>query len=118
MQIARRPLRRAYLLCGLAFSFLLPALAAERPRVKAEDYVIDAEITPKTHRLTARARVRFTALDDTNYGTFELHNALRPTRILDSTGKTLNGERISTENAVRITFPTGLVKGSTNVITF
>lgn len=118
MRIARRPLRRAYLLCGLVFACILPALAAERPRVKAEDYVIDAEITPKTHRLTARARVRFTALDDTNYGTFELHNALRPTRILDSTGKTLNGERISTENAVRITFPNGLVKGSSNVITF
>jgi tetratricopeptide (TPR) repeat protein len=105
-------------LCALLVSFILPALGAERPRVKAEDYVIDAEITPKTHRLTARARVRFTALDDTNFGTFELNNALRPTRILDSTGRTLSGERISTENAVRISFPNGLVKGSTNVITF
>ncbi|MBZ5521644.1 MAG: tetratricopeptide repeat protein [Acidobacteriia bacterium] len=117
MQIARRPLRRAYLLFGLLFSFI-PALGAERPRVKAEDYVIDAEITPKTHRLTARARVKFTALDDTNFGTFELNNALRPTRILDAAGHTLSGERISTENAVRITFPNGLAKGSSNVITF
>jgi hypothetical protein len=118
MQNARRPLRRAWLLFGLFFSFLLPVLAAERPRVKAEDYVIDAEITPKTHRLTARARVKFTALDDTNFGTFELNNALRPTRILDASGHTLSGERISTENAVRINFPNGLVKGSSNVITF
>jgi len=99
-------------------TFILPALGAERPRIKAEDYVIDAEITPKTHRLTARARVKFTALDDTNFGTFELNNALRPTRILDSTGRTLSGERISTENAVRISFPNGLTKGSSNVITF
>ncbi|HWZ44773.1 MAG TPA: M1 family aminopeptidase [Candidatus Saccharimonadales bacterium] len=80
--------------------------------------MIDAEITPKTHRLTARARVKFTALDDTNFGTFELNNALRPTRILDASGHTLSGERISTENAVRINFPNGLVKGSSNVITF
>src|SRR5258708_28198577 len=118
MQNARRPLRRACLLFGVFFSFVLPVLAAERPRVKAEEYVIDGEITPKTDRLTARARVKFTALDDTNFGTFELNNALRPTRILDASGRTLSGERISTENAVRISFPNGLVKGSSNVITF
>ena len=54
MQIARRPLRRALLFIGLIASLCLPALAADRPRVKAEDYVIDAEIVPKTHHITAR----------------------------------------------------------------
>lgn len=118
MQIARRPLRRAFSLFAVLCTLIVPALGADRPRIKAEDYVIDAEITPKTHRITASARVRFTVLEDTNFGTFELNNALRPTRILDSAGHTLSGERISTENAVRINFPAGLTKGSSNTITF
>ena len=56
MQTARRPLRRAYLLLGLIVALVLPVAGAEKSRVKAEDYVIDAEIIPRTHHLTARAK--------------------------------------------------------------
>ena len=118
MQIARRPLRRALLFIGLIASFCLPAIAADRPRVKAEDYVIDAEIVPKTHHLTARAKVKFTALEDVNFASFDLHNGLRVTKVLDEKGKPLTAERVTQENAVRISFPTTMAKGSSTTLTF
>src|SRR5215471_3301229 len=107
MQIARRPLRRACLFFALIFSLALPLLGAEKSRVKAEDYVIDVEISPQTHQLTAHAKVKFTALDDTNFGSFELNNALRVTKILDEKGKSVTAERISQDNVIRVAFPGG-----------
>src|SRR5258708_16837269 len=118
MQIAGRPLRRVSILLGLTFLLVLSASGAERSRIKATDYNIDAEITPKTHFLSAHVRVKFTALDDINFATFELNNALRVTRVLDANGKPLSGERISADNAVRVAFPGGLTKGTTTTLTF
>ena len=118
MQIARRPLRRAYLFLGLILSFALPLLGAEKSRVKAEDYVIDLEIFPQTHLLSAHAKVKFTALDDTNFGSFELNNALRVSKILDANGKAVTAERISQDNVVRVAFPNGLKKGASSTLTF
>ena len=118
MQIARRPLRRAVLFIGLIASLCLPALAADRSRVKAEDYVIDAEIVPKTHRLIARAKVKFLALDDINFASFELHNGLRVTKVTDEKGKPLTAERVTQDNAVRISFPATMAKGTTATLTF
>jgi hypothetical protein len=118
MQTARRPLRRAYFFFVLILSFVLPVLGAEKPRVKAEDYVIDVEIFPHTHQLSARAKVKFTALDDTNFASFELNNALRVTKILDANNKPLTAERISQDNVIRVSFPSGLTKGTSTTITF
>jgi len=118
MHIARRPLRRAYLLLGLALSLALPALGAEKSRVKAVDYQIDAEIFPQTHQLVAHAKVKFTALSDTNFGSFELNNALRVTKVLDANGKPLSAERISQDNVIRVSFPAGMAKGDTGTLTF
>lgn len=118
MQNARRPLRRAYLVFGLIFSLLIPALGAERSRVKAEDYLIDAEIYPQSHQLNAHVRVKFTALDDTQFASFELNNALRVTKVLDANGKALSAERISQDNVIRVNFPNGLTKGASSTITF
>src|SRR5215469_3134501 len=118
MQNARRPLRRAWILIGLLVSLLTPALGQQKARVKAEDYVIDAEITPKTHRLTARVKVKVTARDDINFASFELHNGLHVTKVLDANGRPLTAERVSQENAIRVTFPTALAKGATTTLTF
>ena len=118
MHIARRPLRRAYLLLGLALSLALPALGAEKSRVKAVDYQIDAEIFPQTHQLVSHAKVKFTALSDTNFGSFELNNALRVTKVLDANGKPLSAERISQDNVIRVSFPAGMAKGDTGTLTF
>src|SRR5438270_778454 len=117
MLSARRSLR-AFLFIGLISFLYLPAPAADRSRVKAEDYVIDAEIVPKTHHLSARAKVKFVALDDTNFASFELNNGLRITKVLDGNGRTLSAERITQDNAVRVSFPTTLAKGTSATLTF
>ena len=118
MRTARPPVGRAYLFFILVLASALPALGAEKSRIKAEDYVIDAEIIPKTHHLTAHAKVKFTALDDVNFATFELNNGLRTTRVVDDKGKVLTAERISQDNAVRVVFPAGLTKGTSTTLTF
>ena len=123
MHIARRPLRRAYVVFGLLVSLVLPilvlpAFGAEKSRIKAEDYVIDVEIIPHSHHLTGKARVKFVALDDTNFGSFELNNALRVTKVTEANGRALSAERVSQDNAIRVAFPNGLAKGATGTLTF
>ena len=118
--LTARPLkRRARLFIGAALLvlFVLPAYA-QKARIKADDYQIDAEIVPKTHHLTAKARVKFTTLEDVNFASFELHNALHPTRVTDEKGKPLTAERVSQDSAVRVTFPTAIPKGTTTTLTF
>ena len=90
---ARRPL----LLC-FVFSFVLmslPLWAADKTRLRVDDYQIDAELTPHTHKIAARAKVKFTALEDLNIATFELHNGLRVIKVLDMAGKPLSVERVT-----------------------
>ena len=51
----------------LAVALAAPALAQEqqrRARIDVQDYTIDAEISPTAQTLTAKAAVRFTAVDD------------------------------------------------------
>ena len=69
--------QRRALTIFLASLFLLvsrPSWPAEKTRIRVDDYQIDAELTPHTHKITARAKVKFTALEDINVATFELHN--------------------------------------------
>ena len=83
MRFAGRTLVRAVLVTLTALGLLpMAALqAAEKPRIRAEDYSIDARVFPQSHKLTARAVVKFVALDDISIATFELHNALRVTHL-------------------------------------
>ncbi len=92
--------------------------AAEKPRIQVADYTIHAVITPQTHQLKAQARVKFTALDDINIATFELHNALRPTRVSDASGQSLAVERVSSDSTVRISLPSTLTKGASDTLIF
>ena len=65
--------RRALILS--LFSCLLLAVsahAAEKMRLRVDDYQIDAELAPHSHKLTAKAKVKFTALDDLSVAVFEL----------------------------------------------
>src|SRR5262245_17227535 len=115
----RRPPRA---LASLFAFFLIcccaqPSLAAEKQRLRVDNYVIDAELAPHAHKLTARAKMKITALDDLSVATFELHNALRPTKILDEAGKPLTAERITQDATIRIALPKGLPKNSTTTLT-
>ena len=75
MRNAARSLGR--LVLGLLL-FIATCFAAEKPRIQVNDYIIHVVVTPQTHQLKAQARVKFTALEDINIATFELHNALAP----------------------------------------
>jgi predicted negative regulator of RcsB-dependent stress response len=116
MPSARRPLRRAIFF--VLFLVLATGLfAAEKSRIQVDDYTIDAEIQPRTHKLIGKAKVKITALDDISVATFELHNALRPTKVTDADGKLLQAERIAQDSTIRIPLPAGLPKGqSTSLV--
>ena len=88
-------------------------------RIDVENYAIRAQINPETQSLTARAAVRFTALDDqTTAVTFELNNALNISRITDAKGQVISGARNAADHSVRLSFPNGLAKGQPETITF
>src|SRR5258708_35550699 len=117
MYCASSPFGRAFLLFFFFLVMALTVMGAEKARIKAQDYVIDTEIFPKTHHLTAHAKVKFTALDDVNFATFELNNGLRPTRVVDVKGKGQTDERISCDNGGRGVFRAGLVRVPTTART-
>jgi hypothetical protein len=95
-----------------------PAWAAEKPRLQVSDYVIEATVVPGSHHLTARAQVKFSALEDLATATFELHNALRLTRVTDSEGHQLAAERVTQDSTVRVSLPAGLQKGAGTTLNF
>ncbi len=116
-----RRARRAMVFAVLASSFLLMSSsmwAAEKVRLRVDDYQIDAEISPHVHKLTARAKVKFTALEDTNVATFQLHNALRVTKVLDAANKPLSAERVTQDSSVRVQLATPLTKDTSTTLTF
>lgn len=113
--------RRRELLFCLAFSFFLialPARAAEKMRLRVDDYQIDAELVPHAHKITAHAKVKFTALEDLNIATFELHNALRVTKVTDASGKPLSAERVTQDSTVRVALATPVAKDTSTTLTF
>jgi len=119
-----RPARRAL---GLTLVFLLslftllanrPALAAEKTRLRADDYQIDVELLPQTHKLTARATVKVTALENLNVATFQLNNALRITKLTDANNKPLTPERNTQESTVRFALNSDITKNTSTTFTF
>ena len=122
MSKARRPLGRAVLVIltlvtGLYFALHVSA-APEKPRIQIDDYVIDAAVNPATHKISARAKVHFTALEDISVATFELHNGLRPTKVTDAEGHVLSAERVTQDSTIRIMLPSGMSKGQSTTFTF
>jgi aminopeptidase N len=114
------PRRQRLVVLCLVFSFFLitPAWAAEKMRLRVDDYQIDAELIPHSHKIAATAKVRFTALDDLTVATFELHNALRVTKVLDTADKPLSAERVIQDSTVRVSLPSQLAKGNSTTLTF
>src|SRR5947209_1322042 len=117
MQFARSPLGGALLSLAILL-MALPAAGLEKPRLRVDDYVINADLTPAKHHLRAVAQVKFTALDDISAAVFELHNGLRVISVTSSSGAKLPVERFSQENAVRVSLPDTLSKDSSSTLTF
>jgi hypothetical protein len=107
------------LICLLAcLAFAIPTQAAEQNRIAVNDYRIDATINPEKHHLWARAQVKFTAQDDISIAVFELHNDLRPSKVTDADGHSMQVERVSQDSTVRIALPNGLQKGQSSTLNF
>jgi tetratricopeptide (TPR) repeat protein len=96
----------------------LPSWAAEKMRLRVDDYQIDAELSPHAHKISARAKVKFTALEDLNVAVFELHNDLRVTKVVDAAGKPLSAERSTQDSTVRVQLTDGLSKDASTTLTF
>jgi tetratricopeptide (TPR) repeat protein len=96
----------------------VPSRAVEKARLRVDDYQIEAELTPHLHQISARAKVKFTALTDLSVAIFELHNALRVTRVLDEKNQPLSAERVTQDSTVRVPLPTGLARGASTTLTF
>jgi len=108
---------RLAILCVVLLA-ALPGWSAEKQRIQVDDYVIDATVTPSAHKLTARARVKFTVLEDTALAIFELHNDLRISCVTDATGQNLPVERVTQDSTIRVSLPAVLAKGDSSTLTF
>jgi len=121
MQISLRRTQSVLSCCVslLVFALLaLPSRAAEKARLRVDDYQIEAELAPHLHQISARAKVKFTALQDLNTAIFELHNDLRVTRVLDEKNQPLSAERVTQDSTIRVPLPSGLARDATTTLTF
>ncbi len=96
----------------------VPSQAAEKARLRVDDYQIEAELNPHLHQITARAKVKFTALQDVPVAVFELNNDLRVTKVLDEKNQPLTAERVTQDSTVRVPLPAGLSKDTSTTLTF
>jgi len=96
----------------------MPSRAADKARLRVDDYQIEAELSPHLHQITARAKVKFTALQDLSVAVFELHNDLRVTKVLDEKNQPLSAERVTQDSTVRVPLPAGLAKDASTTLTF
>ncbi len=122
MRVYRRrchPGLSAGLFLLLACCACLPAWSADqKSRLRVDDYQIEADLNPHSHKISAKAKVKFTALDDLSVATFELNNALRLTKVTDANSKPLSAERVTQDSSVRIPLTAGMTKDSTTTMTF
>ena len=102
----------------LLLSVAQPSWAAEKPRLRVDDYQIEATLQPHLHQITARAKVKFTAQQDLSVAVFELHNDLRVTKVLDEKNQPLSAERVTQDSTVRVPLPAGLSKDASTTLTF
>ena len=102
----------------LSIVLATPSWAAEKARLRVDDYQIDAELDPHLHQITAKAKVKFTALQDLSVAVFELHNDLRVTKVVDEKNQPLSAERVTQDSTVRVPLPSGLSKDASTTLTF
>src|SRR3954454_4889513 len=79
----------------------LPSWAAEKARLRVDDYQIDAVRTPHLHQISAKAKRKFTALQDSNVAVFDLHNDLRVTLVINEKNQPLSAEPVPQDSTVR-----------------
>ena len=114
---------RKTLLAACAIGSLLSAQdkdkSSKKSHIDVENYVINAEINPRTQAIAANVQVRFVPLDaDVSSTSFELNNALNVTRVVDDAGRQIPVSRSNQDSSVRVNFPSALAKGKPATLTF
>lgn len=119
------PARRALGLSIAAFlGFFLaafvsrPVMAAEKTRLRVDDYQIDVQLLPESHKLVAQATVKVTALEDLSVAIFQLNNSLRITKLTDANNKPLTPERNTQESTVRFALNSDVPKNTSTTFKF
>ena len=105
-------------LISFALAPLVAVAAPAKPQLQITNYVIDADLDPAAHRLSATAQVTFTALDDLSSPTFELNNGLQLNKVTDNSKKALEAERLTNNFTVRFNLANPIPKGTTTTYTF
>jgi aminopeptidase N len=88
----------------------------QRPRIEVQNYMIEADINPRTQSIAATAKVNFTPLDDANEAVFELNNALTVSKAVDGSGKPLETSRNAQDFTVKVSFPGALHKNQASEV--
>jgi len=120
---------KLHLLCAVRLSLtclfaLIPLIAfpllaqePEQPAPVIAGYVIDAELDPATHHISAKAIVSFTSPENADEVIFGFHPALKIRKIIDETGKLLVSDRL-TDGTVRVALAVPLAKSHPSHWTF
>src|ERR1700751_3290108 len=115
---SQRVLKSSLTLLLLLLGLRSSSQAAEKTRLRVDDYQIEATLEPHLHSMNARAKVKFTALQDLSVAVFELHNDLRVTKVIDEKNQALSAERVTQDSTVRVPLPNGLAKDPSTTLTF
>jgi aminopeptidase N len=100
------------------FALAASALAQEKNgRIEARQYVIDANVNPRTQSINATAKIDFVALGAADTAVFQLNNALKISKVVDGSGQTLNAVREAQDSSVRIALLTPLTAGQSSSLT-
>ncbi len=103
--------------CACCCRLRLSRRSLTRRRCQSAAYVIDAELDPATHQLSAKAVVSFTAPENADKVNFGFHPALKVTKISDEGGKLLTSER-EADGTIRVTPAAPFIKGQESHWTF
>ncbi len=95
----------------------LPLYAAAKSDIDITGYVIDLQLDPAAHTMSATAKVTFTAQDTIDSAVFELHNALKVDKVTDSAGHLLSGDR-GANSTISVALPSSMTKGQSATYTF
>ena len=90
-----------------------------RNRINADQYTVEAEISPTAQSIVAKVTIHFTPVDDNvTSAAFELNNALNVSKVVDAAGKQIPASRNQQDFTVRLSFDQPLPKGQPQTITF
>jgi tetratricopeptide (TPR) repeat protein len=116
--VVRRHSVARVVLAVVASMALSQAQTVSRNRIDVQDYVIDAQVDPRTQTIKATAKMRFIPLDDTSSITLDLNNALSVDRVMDEGDRPVSASRTAQDMSMRLSLPQAAPKGKATTLTF